>query len=315
MNQFSFMKFKWVSLSASTLVFLGFTAYTIYVQGGYAMGLDFGGGLRLDIVSQGKITPDAVSAALKEAGVPGNVEETVHGNQKHMAVEVIGRNEPELEKKAMAATTELETAGFSVSSGNYLVYLLQKNTGETAEIVGNVTVGSTVGPRLRKAALNVLTLALVLITIYVAFRFRMNYAIGAFAASIHDVVVTMAIAGILQIPLSIPVLAAVLTILGYSINDTIVIFDRIRENMHGSQAEVGMDKVIDKSIWQSMTRTINTSATTLLAIIPVFFFGGEALADMALVLIIGILVGTYSSTFIASPFVSLTHRFFAPSQK
>ncbi len=309
------MKFKWVSLATSTLVFLGFTVYTIYVQGGYAMGLDFGGGLRLDLVSQGKISPEAVSVALREAGVLGNVEESEHGNQKHIAVEVIGRNEPELEKKAMAATTELETAGFSVSSGNYLVYLLQKNTGETPEVLGNVTVGSTVGPRLRKSALNVLIIALVLITIYVAFRFRMNYAIGAFAASIHDVVVTMAIAGILQIPLSMPVLAALLTILGYSINDTIVIFDRIRENMHGTQAEVGMDKVIDKSIWQSMTRTINTSATTLLSIIPVFFFGGEALADMALVLIIGILVGTYSSTFIASPFVSLTHRFFAPSQK
>jgi preprotein translocase subunit SecF len=169
-------------------------------------------------------------------------------------------------------------------------------------------VGPTIGKYLQTNALYLVGVALILITIYVAFRFRFNFALGALIASVHDLILTLGVIGVLQIPLSVPVVAAMLTILGYSINDTIVIFDRIRENVHG-QEELGIEPVVDKSIMQSLTRTINVTGTTLVAILPIYLLGDEGLKDLAQVLIFGILIGTYSSNFVAAPIVVIWDNF------
>jgi preprotein translocase subunit SecF len=201
---------------------------------------------------------------------------------------------------------ELDKKGYPVNAVDYTRYLIQTKilppNAPTIEFSAAEQVGPTVGKYLQTNAIYLVGVALLLITIYVAFRFRFNFAIGALIASVHDLMITFGFIGILQIPLSVPVVAALLTILGYSINDTIVIFDRIRENIHG-QEELGIEPVVDKSIMQSLTRTINTTGTTLISIIPIYLLGDDSLKDLARVLIFGILIGTYSSNFVAAPIV------------
>ena len=141
--------------------------------------------------------------------------------------------------------------------------------------------------------------ALTLILIYISFRFEFIFAIGAIAAIAHDVIITLGIFSILGYEISLPIVAAFLTIVGYSLNDTIVIFDRIRENMKTRKKDPAATTV-NKSINESLSRTIVTSLTTLMVVITLYIFGGEVIHYFSFALIIGVLVGTYSSIFVAS---------------
>ena len=173
-------------------------------------------------------------------------------------------------------------------------------------------VGPSIGAYLKKSAINVLFVTLGLIIVYVAFRFQFKFAIGAMLALLHDLFMTTGLIGLLQIPLSTPVIAALLTILGYSINDTIVIFDRVRENLKVNRG-TALETVVNTSINESLSRTIITSVTTLLAVISVYLVATESLKEMAYVLIIGIIIGTYSSSFIASPVLIFWDKLFNKS--
>ena len=141
--------------------------------------------------------------------------------------------------------------------------------------------------------------ALTLILIYISFRFEFIFAIGAIAAIAHDVIITLGIFSILGYEISLPIVAAFLTIVGYSLNDTIVIFDRIRENMKTRKKDP-VAATVNKSINESLSRTIVTSLTTLMVVITLYTFGGEVIHYFSFALIIGVLVGTYSSIFVAS---------------
>ena len=141
--------------------------------------------------------------------------------------------------------------------------------------------------------------ALTLILIYISFRFEFIFAIGAIAAIAHDVIITLGIFSILGYEISLPIVAAFLTIVGYSLNDTIVIFDRIRENMKTRKKDP-VAATVNKSINESLSRTIVTSITTLMVVITLYIFGGEVIHYFSFALIIGVLVGTYSSIFVAS---------------
>jgi len=143
--------------------------------------------------------------------------------------------------------------------------------------------------------------------IYITFRFQLSYGISAILALTHDVLFVLAIYAIFRIPLNSPFVAAMLTVVGYSINDTIVVFDRIRENMKHAKRNT-YEEVADNSIKQTIRRSINTSLTTLLAITALYVFGVEAIKDFTLPLLTGIMVGTYSSIFIASPIWVLIKR-------
>jgi preprotein translocase subunit SecF len=170
------------------------------------------------------------------------------------------------------------------------------------------TVGPKIGKELVIDALDAVLWALVLILLYVMWRFRLNFALGAILALAHDVLVTIGVFSLLDIEISAPVIAAVLTIVGYSLNDTIVIFDRIRENLKVRQRDAGaFVTIINRSINETLSRTIITSMTTLFVVIVLFFFGGEVLRSFAFALIIGIVSGTYSTIFIATPFVVEWH--------
>ena len=141
--------------------------------------------------------------------------------------------------------------------------------------------------------------AITLILIYISFRFEFIYAIGAIAAITHDVIITLGIFSILDYEISLSIVAAFLTIVGYSLNDTIVIFDRIRENMKARKKDP-VASTVNKSINESLSRTIVTSLTTLMVVITLYIFGGEVIHYFSFALIIGVLVGTYSSIFVAS---------------
>jgi preprotein translocase subunit SecF len=161
-------------------------------------------------------------------------------------------------------------------------------------------VGPSFSQELLTGALWSILLALVLILIYITVRFKIGYAIGAIVALIHDVLIMLGFIGVLQIEVTAATIAAVLTIIGYSLNDTIVVFDRIRENVQLLR-ELDRESIINTSITQSLSRTIITSLTTLVAVLAIYIFGTGVIKDFALSLIIGILFGTYSSVFIASP--------------
>jgi preprotein translocase subunit SecF len=175
------------------------------------------------------------------------------------------------------------------------------------ELVRTDKVDAIIGKELQRKAVIALILANIGMLIYISFRFEFKSALAAIVALIHDVLILISLFAVFRLPLDITFIAALLTIVGYSINDTIVIFDRIRENLKVSN-KVSFDVLADKSITQTMSRTINTSLTTLITITMLFLFGGETIKDFALALIVGIVSGTYSSIFIAGPIWSLFRK-------
>ncbi|NMA04720.1 MAG: protein translocase subunit SecF [Clostridiales bacterium] len=160
--------------------------------------------------------------------------------------------------------------------------------------------GPSVGKEIQGKALLAIGISIVCMLIYIAFRFELSFAISAIIALTHDILIVLAMYSILRVPINSPFVAAILTILGYSINDTIVIFDRIRENLKFAKKTDYM-KVANESISQSLSRSINTSLTTLVTILALYILGVEQIREFALPLIIGVIAGTYSSIFIASP--------------
>ena len=165
-------------------------------------------------------------------------------------------------------------------------------------------VGPKIGKELIVDFMSAIFWAIILILFYVMWRFEFRFALGAILALIHDVFITLGVFSILDIEISAPIIAAVLTIVGYSLNDTIVVFDRIRENIKVRQKDSsGFIGMVNRSLNETLSRTIITSLTTLFVVTVLFFFGGEVLRSFAFALIVGIIIGTYSSIFIASPFV------------
>jgi len=163
-------------------------------------------------------------------------------------------------------------------------------------------VGALVGGELAKSSLIALGLGILGILIFVTFRFELSFAVGAIVALLHDVLMTVGMFALFGRELTLTMVGAVLTIAGYSINDTIVVYDRIREGLASGRRGT-IEEIMNSSINQTLSRTILTSTVTLIPILCLFFFGGAVLRDFSLAIIIGVIVGTYSSIFIASPIV------------
>jgi preprotein translocase subunit SecF len=169
-----------------------------------------------------------------------------------------------------------------------------------AEEVSRVSIGAQVSRELMRRAWQAVLIALGAILVYISWRFRLRYAVGAIAALVHDVVIALGVFALFQVEINLPVIAAFLTIVGYSLNDTIVIFDRVRENLKLMKKAPVFD-VINRSVNQSLSRTINTSLTTFIPVVILFALGGPVLRGFALALLIGVIVGTYSSMYVANP--------------
>ncbi len=302
----------------SLLVILSLLYFTFEQKKGFAESIDFAGGIVLTMKANEVITMEKVREYLAKEKIPASLQKTGKNINNLFKVDIGLQQEMILEKKALEMKEALEKEELSPNSVDYLRFIMARDLAagdKTAVVFESAShVGPTVGDYLRKSAVKVLILVLVLITIYVAFRFRINYAVGAMVALLHDLFMTMGVIGYFQIQLSIPVIAALLSILGYSINDTIVIFDRIRENVKKTE-DPDMKSLIDISINESLSRTILTSFTTVLAIFWVYLYGGEGLEEMSFVLIVGIGIGTYSSSFIASPIVLVWDSVFRKKRK
>lgn len=177
------------------------------------------------------------------------------------------------------------------------------------DVVKNDTVGPTIGKELAANALKALGIGAILIIIYVTVRFEFVYAIAGLLALLHDVIITAGLIALFRFEINTPFIAAILTILGYSINDTIVVFDRIRENeeKEGKKKEYGV--IIDESINQVFVRSMYTSITTTISVLMLLLFGGETLRTFSMALFIGMIFGTYSSVFLASPLVYMMRKF------
>jgi preprotein translocase subunit SecF len=167
-------------------------------------------------------------------------------------------------------------------------------------------VGPRVGADLTRQAINATLLALAGMLVYIWFRFEWIYGVGAVLACLHDTIITIGIFSLLDKEITLTVVAALLTLVGYSMNDTIVIFDRIRENLHLNRRERLVD-VINRSVNQTLSRTVMTSGLTFIAVLALFIWGGPVLHGFSLALVIGIIIGTYSSVFVASPIVLFWH--------
>jgi preprotein translocase subunit SecF len=254
---------------------------------GFNLGLDFTGGTVLEVGYQNPAELSDVRAALEAKGFTG-------ATVQHFGTrsDVLIRLAPEAGEEASA---ELSDNVFQA---------LSEAVGGQVELRRVEFVGPQVGEELREQGGLAVLFALIGILVYVALRFEWRFAVGTVVAIVHDVIFTVGMFALFQIPFDLTVLAAVLAVIGYSLNDTIVIFDRIRENFRRMRKGTVID-ITNVSINQTLSRTVVTSGTTLLVLVALYIFGGEALTGFSLALIIGVVVGTYSTIFVATAAVIL----------
>ena len=253
--------------------------------------LDFVGGTRLQLELD-CTTPDNCNEAINLAAVREIMSNQGLGNSR---IQVVGE-----EKQAL----DIRTKNLDVDTRTQLITALSAEIGEFDPKSTQIdTVGPTLGRQIFTSGISALLVAFLAITIYLTFRFQLDYAVFAFVALFHDILITVGIFSILGLVAGVEVnslfLVALLTIIGFSVNDTVVIYDRVREVIKRYPGE-SIDRIVDDAVNQTLTRSINTTITTLLPLVAILLFGGETLKYFALALIIGFVAGSYSSIFIAS---------------
>ncbi len=275
-------KFKTALMFSGLLILAGIAS--IAVHGGLKFGIDFEGGTLVQLKFPEVPAIDSIRSGLREIGLADStIQEFGSPDTILIRVEI--------------ADGELKEMGTRIKKA------LEETKGFTGIIIERVEmVGPKVGKDLRIKALLSILYAIIGIVIYISWRFEFQYAIAAIIALIHDVLITMGAFSVLDKEFTLVIVAAFLTIIGYSLNDTIVVFDRIRENTRRRSKE-SLSDVINTSINQTLSRTILTSGTTLLVVVALFFLGGEIIHDFSFALLVGVVVGTYSSIFIASVFL------------
>jgi preprotein translocase subunit SecF len=296
---FNFIRWRWHALALSAVIILAGVA--AIVTTGLPLGIDFSGGTVIIVKFERPVSEQAVLDAL--AAVPG--EKIVQGygeaadNEKLIRLpELVTEQGASLEQGARGVIERLKTANL----GNFEV--------RSTEIVGPV-----IGRDLQLKGILATLASIVGITAYIAVRFRFTFAVGAIVATLHDIFVTVAFLKFFDYELSLNIVAAILTITGYSVNDTIVVFDRVRENLRSMRRDA-LEQVVNTSVNQTLGRTIITAGTTFLSALSLYLFGGEVLEGFAFTMLVGIVSGTYSTIFIASAIAILLsqRRTPAPSQ-
>ena len=284
-------KSRFTILLSGALILAGI--FSLIINNGPKLSIDFKGGTLIAVKYTKPININDLRSRLKNVNINGqsfdfSTSEIKHfGDNSNISVRIANlENEP-----------EKFSQNFIVILKNIYPDALPENKDDF--ILSIDKVGPKIGSELSGKAIMAIIYAITLILIYISFRFEFTYAIGAIAAIAHDVIITLGIFSILGYEISLSVIAAFLTIVGYSLNDTIVIFDRIRENMKALKRE-SVVSIVNKSINESLSRTVVTSLTTLFVVLTLYFFGGEVIHYFSFALIIGVLVGTYSSIFVAS---------------
>jgi preprotein translocase subunit SecF len=281
---YDFIKWRWHALALSGLVVLAGVVFVVS-RGGLPMGIDFTGGTIVVAKFEQPVAEDAVRQAL--ASTPGEKVVQSYGDPADNAVlirlpQAGDEDEANLDAAARSVVQSLGAAGLP-----------------KFEILSQEIVGPVIGRELQLKGIYATLASIVGIAIYIAFRFRPAFAIGAIAATLHDVLVTITFLAIFGYDLSLNIVAALLTITGYSVNDTIVIFDRVRENMRSMRRDP-LEKVVNTAVNQTLGRTVITAGTTFLSVLSLYVFGGEVLEGFAFTMLVGIVSGTYSTVFIAA---------------
>ena len=289
-TNFNFVRWRWHAIGFSWVLILA--GLLVIWRVGMPLGVEFSGGSIVIVKLDQPPDIPQVRAALDRSlpGVGQNALVQRYGdaaaNQVMIRVPSVGAESGgSLSQTADAVAAALKTANL----GN-------------PQVVGTEIVGPSVGEQLTRQGILATLLALGGILVYVAFRFQFSFSVGAVVATIHDLLVTLAFLAFFRYDLSLNVIAAILTITGYSVNDTIVIFDRVRENMRGMRRD-SLEQIVNVSVNQTLGRTIITAGTALLSVLALFLFGGEVLHGFAFTMLVGIVTGTYSSVFIAAAIV------------
>ncbi len=308
------------------MILLGIAS--LIIKGGPKLGVDFAGGTIIQVKFEKSITVKEINKTLKainfdkpsvqefgdqkdnEFLIRTNAEiiDEEFGTNFQNALKTFSDNKAEI-RRVEAVGPQIgkelrEKALFAIFYAILFITIYISGRFELKWILSGVVAGTLMGTvyglSLFKTGIPLLIIAAFIISLILFWMLRLKYAMGATVALIHDVLITVGIFSILGKEFTLPIIAAILTIIGYSLNDTIIVFDRIRENLKKSRKE-SLENIINKSINETLSRTILTSLTTLLVLTSLFIFGGGIIHDFAFAMIIGVLVGTYSSVFVASP--------------
>ena len=299
-SSFDFMGKKSIALSISaTIVLAGIGS--LILNGGPKLSIDFKGGTFVAVEYTENIMVEDVRSKMGELNIDGqkfdfSKEEVKYfGSNSAVSVRV-----PHIENSP---------SNFAQKIAVHLFESFPDKRPETMTefVLSKGIISPKIGSELSGKAVMAIFSALALILLYISIRFEFKFALGAIAALTHDVLITLGIFSLLSYEISLPIIAAFLTIVGYSLNDTIVIFDRIRENLKSSKRD-SYTSVVNRSINESLSRTIITSLTTFVVVMILWLFGGEVIHNFAFAMIVGVIVGTYSSIYIASPLVIFLHE-------
>jgi preprotein translocase SecF subunit len=258
------------------------------LNGGFNMGIDFVGGVKVITKFNTHVDEGTIREKLRDF-------------------------DPEVQRIGQASANEFILAvkgspSQSAQTSTMLTQAVQQQFSD-AQLLSVENVGPAVGDYLRNSMYKLIVAAMVLMIVYLTFRFEFKYSVGGMVALIHDVTLSFLFCGITGIEINVPIMAALATIFGFSINDTIVIFDRIRENLH-MKTQQSLRDVIDLSVTQSLSRTFLTSLTVFFSILAIYLLGSKGLNDFAQVMLFGTVVGIYSTVYIASPVVMYWERWF-----
>lgn len=275
MKVINYMKIRKLAALISILLVAG-SIFSLATKG-LVLGLDFTGGTQIEVGYQNDADLEAIRDQLTSSGFENPVV-VFFGSEKDVLIKFKSDSNDGVEDKVVSALTE---------------------NGAEVEVRRVEFVGPQVGEELRdEGGLGVL-MALIMVMIYVSVRFQYKFALGAVAALAHDVIITLGVFSFFQLDFDLTVLAAVLAVIGYSLNDTIIVYDRIRENFRIIRDTDPVD-IINESLTQVLLRTIYTSVTTLLVLLALFFLGGELIHNFAVALVVGVFIGTTSSIYVAA---------------
>jgi len=279
---------KIYNFMGSRLPFLGLSSLLVIASlillltKGVNSGIDFAGGTIVQVKYEQKAPINDIRDTLKKTNY-ANASITEFGSAEEIVIRITG-----------------SSSDIANDIGDEMHQIL-KTTG-TFEIRRVDIVGPKVGGELREKGIMALSLSLMVILAYVSFRFEWRFAIASILALAHDIIIALGAISLFNVEVNLDILAAILTILGYSLNDTIIVFDRIREGVQTSKESI-LDKVVNESVSRTLSRTTLTSLTTFFVVATLFFFGGEIIHGFAFTMLVGVIVGTYSSIFIAASFL------------
>jgi preprotein translocase subunit SecF len=283
-----------------TIIVLGLAS--LAVRGGIRMGVDFTGGVQVEVgitsADGGLVDIGEVRDAVQVAGYDSrNIQRLGGGDVNNFLVHVQEASEGDASGDQSAVDIGSETS-------TRILEELRNHFGSSAvDLRGVDSVGPKIGAELRGAAIQAVVLALLLVMVYVTWRFVFRFGVATLVSVLHDVLLVVGLFSIFNKEMTLSIVAALLTLVGYSVNDTIVVFDRIREELKKKQRRETTENIFNTGINATLSRTILTSLTTMFVVVALFAYGGSVIHDFAWVLLIGILVGTYSSIFVAAPLV------------